>query len=206
MNGWLVCAEEDESGVDLDSFIQKDATSVCLCESGDRSEKTCRRLWETIQQASSWRTLLHRFLECLQGGDSQREHHAAVGKAKGETSRAGALEEHAATTFGSVCAQNTLLFPHSCMMQGSHLFLLRYNLERATILEWTTTHNSFPRCLVHPNRDCDGITQVPLPSLALRGNSAPAVLLLLLSDRGEGVPAGVVLPCNGADCPGHARS
>jgi hypothetical protein len=49
MNGWLVCAEEDESGVDLGSFMQKDATSGCLCESGDRSEKTCRRLWEAIR-------------------------------------------------------------------------------------------------------------------------------------------------------------
>ena len=141
-------------------------------------------------------------------GDSQREHHAALGKETGETARAGALEEHAATTFGSVCAQNTLICPQpcSCMMQGSHLFLPRYDLERATILEWTTTHNSFPRCLVHPNRDCDGITQALLPSLAPRGNSAPALSLLLLSDRGVDGPTVVVLPCNGADCPEHARS
>ena len=84
----------------------------------------------------SYERFQHRFLERLPGGDSQREHHAALGKETGETARAGALEEHAATTFGSVCAQNTLLFPHpcSCMMQGSHLFLPRYDLERAAIL------------------------------------------------------------------------
>jgi hypothetical protein len=92
MNGWLVCAEEDEAGVDLDSFMQKDAASRSIRELGDRSEKTCRRFWEAIPQASSWRTLLHRFLECLPGGHSQREQHAAVGKAIGETARAGGLE------------------------------------------------------------------------------------------------------------------
>jgi insertion element IS1 protein InsB len=52
---------------------------------GDRSEKTCQMLWESIPQASSYRALLHGFLESLPGGDSQRERHTAVGKETGET-------------------------------------------------------------------------------------------------------------------------
>jgi hypothetical protein len=54
-------------------------------------------------------------------GDSQREHHAAVGKATGETARAGALEEHAATTFGSVCVQNTFICLQPCSMHDARL-------------------------------------------------------------------------------------
>ncbi len=52
MNGWLICDEEDESSLDLDSVMQKDASSGCVRESGDRSEQPCRRLWEAIPQAS----------------------------------------------------------------------------------------------------------------------------------------------------------
>jgi insertion element IS1 protein InsB len=52
---------------------------------GDRSERTCRTLWEAIPQASSERALLHRLLESLSGSDSQREQHTAVGKETGET-------------------------------------------------------------------------------------------------------------------------
>jgi hypothetical protein len=37
---------------------------------GDRSEQTCRLLWEAIPQASSSRPLLHRLLGCLSGGPS----------------------------------------------------------------------------------------------------------------------------------------
>jgi len=48
----VVSTEEDESSVDLDSLVSKDATSRGIRESGDRSEKTCRRLWEAIPQAS----------------------------------------------------------------------------------------------------------------------------------------------------------
>jgi hypothetical protein len=47
----VICAEEDESSLDLDSFMQKDASSGGVRESGDRSEKTRRRLWEAIPQA-----------------------------------------------------------------------------------------------------------------------------------------------------------
>ena len=35
----------------MDSVVPKDASSSSLCESGDRSEKTCRKLWEAIPQA-----------------------------------------------------------------------------------------------------------------------------------------------------------
>src|SRR5690349_10054315 len=34
-----------------DSFMQKDASSGCVRESGYRSEQTCRRLWEANPQA-----------------------------------------------------------------------------------------------------------------------------------------------------------
>ena len=47
----VICDEEDESSLDVDSFLQKNASSGCVCESGDRSEQTCRRLWEAMSQA-----------------------------------------------------------------------------------------------------------------------------------------------------------
>src|SRR6516165_7759191 len=67
-----------------------------------------------MPQASSDRPLLHRFLECLPGGDSPREQHTAVGKETGETASAGTLEQHTAKTVSSVCSQHTLFIPHPC--------------------------------------------------------------------------------------------
>ena len=84
MNGWLVCAEEDESGVYLDSFMQNDATSGCLCESEDRSEKTCRRLWEAIPQAYRGGHCYTDFWSAYQAVILE-EQHGAVGKETGET-------------------------------------------------------------------------------------------------------------------------
>lgn len=84
MNGWLVCAEEDEASLDMDSFMQKDASSGGVRESGNRSEKTCRRLWEAIPQAYRTGQCYTDFWNAYQAVIPE-EQHTAVGKETGET-------------------------------------------------------------------------------------------------------------------------
>ena len=102
---------------------------------GDRSEKTCRLLWEALPEASSSRTVFDRFLVSLSGSDSQREQHTAVGKETGETAHV----ERWNNTLRQRLARfvrKTLSFSKSLVMHdvSLRLFLHRYNLERASIL------------------------------------------------------------------------
>jgi insertion element IS1 protein InsB len=68
---------------ELWSFVLKKANQawiwIALCRKtrqviayaiGDRSQKTCRILWEAIPEASASGTLLYRFLVGLSGSDS----------------------------------------------------------------------------------------------------------------------------------------
>lgn len=80
----VVCAEEDEASLDMDSFMQKDASSGGVRESGNRSEKTCRRLWEAIPQAYRTGQCYTDFWNAYQAVIPE-EQHTAVGKETGET-------------------------------------------------------------------------------------------------------------------------
>jgi insertion element IS1 protein InsB len=58
---------------------------------GDRSERTCRHLWEAIPEAYRTGHCYTDFWSAYQAVIPE-EHHSAVGKETGETARAGALE------------------------------------------------------------------------------------------------------------------
>jgi hypothetical protein len=74
---------------------------------GDRSEQTCRLLWEAIPEAYRAGHCYTDFWAAYQAVIPE-EQHRAVGKETGETARARALEEHVAATVGSVRSQNAL--------------------------------------------------------------------------------------------------
>ncbi len=80
----VVSTEEDESSVDLDSLVSKDETSRGIRESGDRSEKTCRRLWEAIPHAYRTGKCTTDCWTAYQAVIPE-EQHMAVGKETGET-------------------------------------------------------------------------------------------------------------------------
>jgi insertion element IS1 protein InsB len=131
MNGWLVCAEEDEASVDLDSLVSKDATSLGRRESRDRSEKTCRRLWEAIPQAYRTGHCYTDFWNAYQAVIPE-EQHTAVGKETGQTAHV----ERWNNTLRQRLARfvrKTLSFSKSLLMHDAclKLFLHRYNIERA---------------------------------------------------------------------------
>ena len=69
---------------------------------GDRSEKTCHRLWEAIPS-------VYRANHCFTGFwvayqvVLPEEQHRAVGKETGETARARTLEQYPPTALGSFC-------------------------------------------------------------------------------------------------------
>src|SRR5438874_4420352 len=134
MNGWLICDEEDESSLDLDSVMQKDASSGCLRESGDRSEQTCRRLWEAIPQAYRRGHCYTDFWKAYQAVIPE-EQHTAVGKEIGETAHVECWNNTLRQRLARF-VRKTLSFSKSGPMHEVclRLFLHCYNLERAAML------------------------------------------------------------------------
>jgi insertion element IS1 protein InsB len=99
-NGEMTVLELDE----LWSFVLKKTNQawiwIALCRKtrqvvayavGDRSEKTCRRLWEAIPHAYRTGLCYTDFWSAYQAVIPEGQH-MAVGKETGETARAGALE------------------------------------------------------------------------------------------------------------------
>jgi insertion element IS1 protein InsB len=129
-----MCAEEDESNLDLDSFLQKDASSGCVRESGDRSKKTCRRLWEAIPQTYRTGHCSTDFWKAYQAVIPV-EPYTAVGKETGETAHVerwnNTLRQRLARFVRKTLSFSKSLFMHDACL---NLFLHRYNLERAAIL------------------------------------------------------------------------
>jgi insertion element IS1 protein InsB len=101
---------------------------------GDRSEKTCRRLWEAIPQAYRRGYCYTDFWSAYQAVIPE-EQHMAVGKETGETAHV----ERWNNTLRQRLARfvrKTLSFSKSLLMHEAclNLFLHRYNLERTAIL------------------------------------------------------------------------
>ncbi len=101
---------------------------------GDRSEQTCRRLWEAIPQAYRTGHCYSDFWNTYQAVIPE-EHHTAGGKETGETAHV----ERWNNTLRQRLARfvrKTLSFSKSLSMHDAclNLFLHRYNLERAAIL------------------------------------------------------------------------
>jgi insertion element IS1 protein InsB len=101
---------------------------------GDRSQKTCRLLWEAIPEVYRAE---HCFTDCWSAYQAviPEEQHTAVGKETGETAHV----ERWNNTLRQRLARfvrKTLSFSKSLMMHDIclRLFLHRYNLERASIL------------------------------------------------------------------------
>jgi insertion element IS1 protein InsB len=103
---------------ELWSFVTKKTTQawiwIALCRQtrqvvayaiGDRSQSTCRRLWEAIPAAYRAGHCFTDFWAAYQTVIPEKQH-SAVGKETGETARAGALEQYVTTTLSSVCPQN----------------------------------------------------------------------------------------------------
>jgi len=102
---------------------------------GDRSKKTCQRVWEAIPQ--EYRQS-HCFTDVLSIYASviPEEQHTAVGKGTGETAHV----EHWNTTLRQRLARfvrMTLSFSKSVVMHEACLllFLYRYHLDRAILLK-----------------------------------------------------------------------
>ena len=130
----VICAEEDQSGMDLDSFMSKDPSSGGI-RRGRSKRKDLSVLVEPHSTSLSCWPLLQRFLACLPSGHSQREQHTAVGKETGETAHV----ERWNNTLRQRLARfvrKTLSFSKSPVMHEAclNLFLHRYNRERAIIL------------------------------------------------------------------------
>jgi insertion element IS1 protein InsB len=132
---------------ELWSFVRKKANQVwvwfALCRKtrqvvayalGDRSEKTCRRLWEGIPPAYRAAHCFTDFWVAYQAVIPE-DQHTATGKETGETAHVerwnNTLRERLARF-----VRKTLSFSKSLVMHEAclHLFLSRYNLERASIL------------------------------------------------------------------------
>ncbi len=101
---------------------------------GDRSQKTCRLLWEAIPHTYRAGQCFTDFWSAYQAVIPE-EQHTAVGKETGETAHV----ERWNNTLRQRLARfvrKTLSFSKSLMMHDVclRLFLHRYNLERASIL------------------------------------------------------------------------
>ncbi len=142
--------DADATVLELDelwSFVMKKTNQawiwIALCRKtrqvvayavGDRSERTCRRLWEAIPQAYRTGPCFTDFWKAYQAVIPE-EQHIAVGKETGETAHV----ERWNNTLRQRLARfvrKTLSFSKSPFMHDAclNLFLHRYNLERATIL------------------------------------------------------------------------
>ena len=101
---------------------------------GDRSEQTCRRLWEAIPRVYRTGHCYSDFWKTYQAVIPE-EQHSAIGKETGETAHV----ERWNNTLRQRLARfvrKTLSFSKSLSMHDAclNLFLHRYNLERAAIL------------------------------------------------------------------------
>ena len=123
----VFCDEKDEPSVDLDSAVPQDTSSGGLCESGDRSEKTCRCLWQSIPSAYRAGHCYSDFWKAYQAVIPE-EQHTAAGKETGETAHV----ERWNNTLRQRLARfvrKTLSFSKSLVMHDAclKLFLHRYN-------------------------------------------------------------------------------
>jgi insertion element IS1 protein InsB len=102
---------------------------------GDRSEETCRRLWQAIPASYRAGHCYTDFWAAYQAVIPE-EQHTAAGKETGETAH---VERWNNTLRQRVArfVRNTLSFSKSLVMHEVclRLFLHRYNLERASILK-----------------------------------------------------------------------
>ncbi len=101
---------------------------------GDRSEKTCRRLWEAIPQASRTGHCYTNFWKAYQAVIPE-EQHTAVGKETGETAHVerwnNTLRQRLARFVRETLSFSKSMFMHEACLS---LFLPRYNHERAAFL------------------------------------------------------------------------
>ncbi len=101
---------------------------------GDRSEQTCRRLWEAIPQAYQKGHCYPDFWKANPAVIPE-EQHSAVGKETGETAHVerwnNTLRQRLARFVRKTLSFSKSLFMHDACL---NLFLHRYNLERAAIL------------------------------------------------------------------------
>jgi insertion element IS1 protein InsB len=132
---------------ELWSFVLKKANQawiwIALCRKtrqvvsyaiGDRSEKTCRQLWEAIPEMYRAGHCFTDFWAASQAVIAE-EQHTAVGKETGETAHVERWNNMLRQRLARF-VRKTLSFSKSLMMHDIclRLFLHRYNLERASIL------------------------------------------------------------------------
>jgi len=101
---------------------------------GDRSEKTCRILWEAIPATYRAGHCFTDFWAAYQAVIPE-EQHTAVGKETGETAHGERWNNPLRQRLGRF-VRKTLSFSKSLVMHDARLslFLHRYNLERAAML------------------------------------------------------------------------
>jgi IS1 family transposase len=101
---------------------------------GDRSEQTCRTLWEAIPQAYRTGQCYTDFWKAYQAVIPE-EQHTAAGKETGETAHVerwnNTLRHRLARFVRKTLSFSKSLFMHEACLR---LFLHRYNRERASIL------------------------------------------------------------------------
>ncbi len=101
---------------------------------GDRSQKTCRLLWEAVPQVYRAGHCFTDFWSAYQAVIPE-EQHTAVGKETGETAHVerwnNTLRQRLARFVRKTLSFSTSLMMHDVCLR---LFLHRYNLERASIL------------------------------------------------------------------------
>lgn len=102
---------------------------------GDRSEATCRKLWESVPEAYSAGHCYTDFWSAYQAV-IPKKHHTAVGKETGETAHVERWNNTRRQRLGRF-VRKTLSFSKSTVMHYIclSLFLHRYNLDRASILK-----------------------------------------------------------------------
>jgi IS1 family transposase len=132
---------------ELCSFVLKKANKawiwIALCRKtrqvvayalGDRSEQTCRRLWQAIPASYRAGHCYTDFWAAYQAVIPE-EQHTAVGKETGETAHVerwnNTLRQRLARFVRKTLSFSKSLFMHEACLR---LFLHRYNRERASIL------------------------------------------------------------------------
>ena len=111
--------------------LDRDTRPVVACCLGDRSEESCRFLWEQVP--APWReaTCYSDFWEAYQAVLPAQQH-VAVGKESGETAHVERWNNTLRQRLGQF-VRKTLSFSKSDELHEARLrlFLHRYNLERA---------------------------------------------------------------------------
>ncbi len=101
---------------------------------GDRSKRTCRKLWEAIPEAYRRAHCYSDFWKAY-AAVIPAEQHTAVGIRSGQTAHVERLNNTLRQRLGRLVRQ-TLSFSKSLLMHQAclHLFLHRYNLTRAATI------------------------------------------------------------------------